>query len=213
MTIFPAELFISLHNKHVYTTRKILKIVWHDLLHWICQQKHMWKKLQWFPFHLKPTDIICIYVAEQDYLRGTTGGQKMYSRGTLDEQQRYNSALHRTENTLYCNWILLLLGITKSTRRMNQPTRHNLAWFNAGTQWIICLIHFRGHIWTQHTQKPQSDAFGPITGCCLPLSPSISKASGVLQNMGIVLCQVYKNHGSPAFFFLCIGHFVKNNFL
>ena len=28
--------------------------------------------------------------AEQEHMRGTTGGQKMYSRSTWDEQQRYN---------------------------------------------------------------------------------------------------------------------------
>ena len=88
MTSFPAELFISLHNKHVYTTRKIHKIVWHDLLHWICQQKHMWKKLQWFPFHLKPTDIICIYVVHE-VLEGRTGLLERNNRGTEDVQQRY----------------------------------------------------------------------------------------------------------------------------
>ena len=28
--------------------------------------------------------------AEQEHMRGATGGQKMYYRGTRDEQQRYN---------------------------------------------------------------------------------------------------------------------------
>ena len=42
---------------------------------------------------------------EQEHMRGKPVGQKMYSRGTKDEQQRYNGgtteALHQTENTKY----------------------------------------------------------------------------------------------------------------
>ena len=40
--------------------------------------------------------------AEQEHKRGEAGGQKMYSKGTKDEQQRYNrsttEALHQTKN-------------------------------------------------------------------------------------------------------------------
>ena len=37
MTSFTAEMFISIHKIHVFTIGKILKLVWHDLLHRICQ--------------------------------------------------------------------------------------------------------------------------------------------------------------------------------
>ena len=40
--------------------------------------------------------------AEQEHMRGKPGGQKTYSKGTNDEQKRYNrsttEALHRTKN-------------------------------------------------------------------------------------------------------------------
>ena len=48
-------------------------------------------------------DTIGTKEAEQEHMRGKPGGQKMYSRGTKDEQQRYNrsttEAPHQTENT------------------------------------------------------------------------------------------------------------------
>ena len=46
---------------------------------------------------------------------------------------------------------------------------------------LLVRSHFRGHIWTQRAQNPQGAVFGPITAGCLPLLPSISTASEVLQ--------------------------------